>query len=143
VGESPALIAHLDLPATFAALTGTAIPAGACPDSVNVLPALLGKSDQGRDQFIAHVGGTKGPLALRDGQWKFIQPGGGNYGKAAKGGETKPNPKGLLFNLAIDPTEQNNLADQLPDKVKEFSEILTKARPFTPNPNPAPKAQGQ
>jgi arylsulfatase A-like enzyme len=125
---SPALIAHLDMPATFATLTGTALPKDGCLDSVNVLPALLGESQKGREQFIAHTGGIKGPLTVRDGNWKFIQPGGGNYGKAAKGGETKPSPKGLLYNLASDPAEQNNLAEQLPDRVKELSELIQKTR---------------
>ncbi|MFM9117399.1 MAG: sulfatase family protein, partial [Planctomycetota bacterium] len=69
---SPALIAHLDFPATLAALTGTPVPAGACRDSVNVLPALLGKSQQGRTHFVAHVGGMRGPFGLRSGAWKYI-----------------------------------------------------------------------
>lgn len=143
VGESAALIAHLDLPATFAALTGTAVPEGAYRDSVNVLPALLGESDKGRDRFIAHTGGTRGPLMIRQGDWKFIQPGGGNYGQAARGGETKPTPKGMLFNLGNDLAEKNNLVEQHPDKAKELGDILTKERPFVANPKPGPKAPKQ
>ena len=54
-----ALIALLDMPATFAALTGENPDDGA-RDSVNVLPALLGESKTGRDTFVAHNGGTKG-----------------------------------------------------------------------------------
>jgi arylsulfatase A-like enzyme len=129
--SSSALISHVDLPATFAALTGTPLPADACVDSFNILPALLGESDKAREEFIAHVGGTKGPLTVRQGQWKFIQPGGGGYGKAAQPGgpaQARPSPKGLLFHLAVDPAEQNNLAEQLPDKVKEMSDALVKAR---------------
>jgi arylsulfatase A-like enzyme len=143
--ESSALIAHLDMPATFAALTGVGLPAGACRDSINVLPALLGESDKGRSEFIAHNGGTKGPLMIRQGQWKFIQPGGGNYGAPAKPGEAPaasapksgeaaaapkpaPAPKGFLFNLAADPSEKNNLIEELPDKRKELAAALAKAR---------------
>ena len=62
---SAALIAHLDMPATLAALVGTAVPEGQCRDSVNVLPALLGESSHGRETFVAHSGGTRGPFALR------------------------------------------------------------------------------
>jgi arylsulfatase A-like enzyme len=126
--ESPALIAHLDMPATFAALTGVSLPNDGCLDSVNVLPALLGESQKGREEFIAHNGGTKGPLMVRKGNWKFIQPGGGNYGKAEKVGESKPTPKGLLFDLAIDPAEQDNLADELPHRAKELANLIEEAR---------------
>lgn len=126
--ESAALIAHVDMPASFCALTGAEMPQEGCLDSLNVLPALLGESHVGRTQFIAHVGGIKGPLAIREGNWKFIQPGAGQYGKAAQGNETKPAPKGLLYNLTTDPAEENNLAEQLPDRVHELSETIQKAR---------------
>ena len=59
--ESAALIAHLDMPATFAALTGAKIPAGACRDSVNVLPALLGETQ-------------RSPRNLRRAQWRHQRP---------------------------------------------------------------------
>ena len=131
--QSAALIAHLDLPATLAALTGVTIPEGSCRDGRNELPVLLGTSEQGRDQFIAHNGGIKGPLMIREGSWKFIQPGGGNYGKAvpAASDEARPvpaAPKGMLFNLATDPEEKTNLINEQPDKAKELAEHLAKAR---------------
>ena len=126
--ESAALIALLDMPATFCALTGVDVPKEGCRDSVNVLPALLGELPVGRTQFIAHVGGIRGPLAIRDGNWKYIQPGGGQYGKAAKGNEAKPAPKGLLYNLATDPAEQDNLAEQLPERVEQMQSAIQKAR---------------
>ena len=44
---SAALLAHLDMAASFAALVGETIPVGQCADSVNVLPALLGQSQTG------------------------------------------------------------------------------------------------
>jgi len=127
--QNSALIAHLDMPATFAALTGVTLPADAAPDSYNVLPALLGGSQKGRDHAIFHTGGTQGPLTLRMGAWKFIQPGRGGSGKA----KVNPNPKVLppwpqLYNLADDPAEQNDLAAKMPEKVKEFTEFLAKSR---------------
>ena len=42
-GVSDELICHVDMLATFAALTGQTLPADAGPDSFNVLPALLGE----------------------------------------------------------------------------------------------------
>jgi arylsulfatase A-like enzyme len=126
---SGALLALLDLPATFAALAGVTIPAGHCADSVNVLPALLGRSALGREHFVAHVGGTRGPFALLHGDWKYITPGSGGYGKAAKGenkGKAAAEPQ--LYNLASDLAEAKNLASTQPAKLKEMQELLAKIR---------------
>ncbi len=139
--ESTALIAHLDLPATFAALTGVPIPADACRDSVNVLPALLGRSATGREQFIAHVGGIQGPVAIRQGAWKYIQPGGGagGYGTNAPPA-ARPNPKGFLFNLADDLAEEKNLVETNPEKAAELQALLVKAGAPPPRTPQARKA---
>jgi arylsulfatase A-like enzyme len=69
-GVSDALVSLVDFPASFAALTGRKIPAGDAPDSVNVLPALLGDARNGRDKLVEHDGFRT--LAFRDGLWKFI-----------------------------------------------------------------------
>lgn len=116
---SSALIAHLDMPATLAALVGAQIPAGQCRDSVNILPALLGESAVGRADFVAHVGGTQGPFALRAGNWKFIAAGGAN-------GKAGPGPQ--LYDLAVDLAEQQNLADSQADKLNEMRALLSKIR---------------
>jgi len=129
---SAALMAHLDMPATFAALTGAKIPAGQCADSLNVLPALLGQSARGRENFVAHVGGIRGPFALISGDWKFISPGGGGYGKAAKGeakGKAAAPPQ--LYNLAADLAEEKNLATEQPERLKEMQALLTRIRDGT------------
>jgi arylsulfatase A-like enzyme len=128
--ESNALIALVDMPATFAALAETQLPPNAAPDSLNVLATILGyptfKAE--RDTFIAHNGGTQGPLAIRHGSWKYIQPGRGGYGKAAQGEERKPPAVAQLFNLAEDPSEQNNLAEKMPEKAKELAQLIQAAR---------------
>lgn len=126
--ESAALIAHIDMPATFAKLTGVKLPADAARDSIDVLPALLGETERGREQFISHVGGTKGPLAIRIGSWKYIQPGNGGYGKAAEGADGRPAPKGQLFNLADDLAEEKNLANSQPEKLKGLADAIAAAR---------------
>jgi arylsulfatase A-like enzyme len=133
--ESGALIAHLDMAASFAALTGASIPAGECADSVNVLPALLGNSKTGRSDFVAHNGGVQGPFTLRSGSWKYITPGGGaaGYGKAKA--KAKENPKkpgnqlpgvAQLFDLAADPAETLNLGADHPEKLQEMKALLAK-----------------
>jgi arylsulfatase A-like enzyme len=125
---SGALLAHLDMAATFAALVGVEVPAGQCLDSINVLPALLGKSTSGRTDFVAHVGGNQGPFALRSGNWKYISPGGGGYGKAAQGGNKKSASAPQLYDLEADPAEERNLTETQPDKLKEMQSVLVKIR---------------
>lgn len=93
--ESAALFAHVDMIATFAALTGQTLPAGAGPDAMNVLPALLAeKGGKARDELVLQNNGQI-PLALRSGQWKLIS-------SPAAGAE--------LYNLATDSAELKNLA---------------------------------
>ncbi len=131
---SAALLAHLDMAATFAAIAGVKIPEGQCADSVNVLPALLGKSPTGRTDFVAHNGGTKGPFALRAGSWKYILAGGGpGYGAREKPRNPNPNPtknptQPQLFNLADDLAEERNLAAEQPEKLKEMQALLARIR---------------
>jgi arylsulfatase A-like enzyme len=123
--ENKALIAHLDMPASFAALTGAKIPEGQCQDSVNVLPALLGTSDHGRNDFIAHNGGIKGPFGVRLGDWKLMTGGGNSYAKA---NNTKAPQKMQLYNLAEDLSETKNLSQEQPEKLAELKAFLAKAR---------------
>jgi arylsulfatase A-like enzyme len=131
--ESTALIAHLDMSATFAALTGVTVPADACRDSFNVLPALLGEKAEQlvRPHFVAHNGGTQGPFGLRAGDWKFIPAGfaGAGKNKAKEGKNEGKNPsQPQLYNLASDLAESKNLAAEQPEKLKEMQALLAKLR---------------
>jgi arylsulfatase A-like enzyme len=120
------LMAHLDFPATFAALVGVQIPAGQCRDSVNVLPALLGQGPSARKDFVAHNGGIKGPFGVRDGAWKYISPASGRNGPEGKDAPKKGAPKPQLYNLASDLAEEKNLATEQPEKLKEMQALLEK-----------------
>jgi len=127
--ESGALLAHLDMTATFAALTGVSLPAGAAPDSFNVLPALLGESKTGRPNFIAHNGGTDTPKAIRIGDWVLVQGGKGNYGgRAAQAGAGLDMSKGALFDLAHDVAQTKNLITENPAKADELRAFLAQAQ---------------
>lgn len=144
--QSGALLAHLDMPATFAAVAGVKIPDGQCTDSINVLPALLGQTAKSpRETFVAHNGGTKGPFALRVGDWKFLEPNANaGYGKAKAnpnaGAKNPPAPQ--LFNLATDLSETNNLAAAQPQKLAEMIAQLEKVRRAGPLPAEVPAAKG-
>ena len=134
--ECGELMAHVDLTATCAALTGQTLPAEAAVDSCNVLPALLGlpHDKPGRDSFIAHVGGTNSPKAIRQGPWKLIQAGGAreSYADANKGARlgkgAKTPPAPFLLNLTDDLSEMKNLAAEHPDKVKALQALFEQQR---------------
>ncbi len=122
-GESDKMVCTIDLPASMAALSGQALADDACPDSFNVLDALLGKDGaKGRDHLIQQP--NSGPtLALRMGDWKVL-----SYakGKRAKSGRYE------LYNLADDPGEETNLADEQPERLanmlKKLEEIKQASR---------------
>lgn len=70
-GVSDELACLIDLPATAAALVGVQLGADTAPDSFNLLPTLLGKTNPNpRDHLILMSG--KGDLAIRQGNWKYI-----------------------------------------------------------------------
>ena len=117
-GVSDALVGLVDLPASFAALAGQIIPAGDAPDSVNVLPALLGKSKTGRHKLVEHDGSRM--FAFRDGLWKWIEP-----DRAKK---PKYSPLGELYDLGRDLGETDNRNSENPDQGKKLSGELEEVR---------------
>jgi arylsulfatase A-like enzyme len=122
-GVSGALVSQVDLSATVASLVGQTLAPADAPDSFNVLPALLGQSPTGRPYIVEH----SGTLALRSGDWKFMQPG---QIRELLGPwkNTQIAAPGALFNLAEDVGETRDLAAQHPDKVKELESALSKIR---------------
>jgi arylsulfatase A-like enzyme len=118
-GVSAAPLSQVDLLASFAALAGRKLPDDSAPDSFNLLPALLGKSRQGRPHVVEHAAA----LSLIAGDWKVIQPHNGPR-RNQTGNEIGNDPAPQLFNLASDIAEQNNVAAQHPDKVKELLGML-------------------
>lgn len=112
-GESNALVSQIDLLSSLAGMTGQKLPEDAAPDSLDVLPALLGQAKQGRDHLVEHAGA----LSLIQGDWKAIE--------ARKGPKTNLTGNELgnsetpqLFNLADDIGEKNDLAAKHPERVK-------------------------
>jgi len=123
---SDALISQVDLTATLAALTGASLTSEAAPDSLNVLPALLGESRTGRQYLVEHARN----LALRKGTWKLIPAVEGAAGPAGRRPDddrpARPQPE--LYDLSADIGERTNVAAAHPDLVGEMTAALEKIR---------------
>jgi arylsulfatase A-like enzyme len=132
-GISDAIIGQVDLYASIAALIGQPMPDNAGQDGMNLLPVLLGDSEQGR-AFIIQEALTQ--IAVRKGNWKYIPPGSvterlGMMSDSPRHGwkETKVDEPGLLFHLSEDPEELNNLAAVYPERIKEMKAIIRNVAP--------------
>jgi arylsulfatase A-like enzyme len=132
---SRALVDHVDLLASLAALVGQDLPHDTAVDSFDMLAPLLGQTDHGRDHVVQDTKlmvtiGTKVAssgariLALRAGDWKLIR------GSAAPhefhGNAIGTSPRDQLYNLAQDPGERNDLAAKLPDRTRALAAWLDK-----------------
>ena len=117
----------VDLLATFAEITGATVPRDAGEDSFSLLPALLGQQPRPRPPVIALS--SRGVLSLREGSWKLIPAlGSGGFSVPATQRPVEGGPTGQLYDLAADPSEQNNLWQQKPDVVSRLSAELDRAR---------------
>jgi arylsulfatase A-like enzyme len=123
-GVSGALISQVDLLASFASLTGRKLAAADARDSFDVLPALTGRSKKGRDHIVEQAGG----LALRQGDWKYIEPRQGPKINANTNTELGNDPNPQLYDLSRDIGEKNNLAGRYPDRVQAMEAMLRKIR---------------
>ena len=138
-GVSDALVCQIDLMASFAALTGQKLAKQEGPDSVNVLPHLLGEKTEKplREHLIEQNNNGVG-LALRQGTWKYIpgnvlamkrSPKREKQNKSELGKNSNQQPvSGQLYNLATDLSETNNLAAANQDRMKEMSVALERIK---------------
>ncbi len=125
-GESTAVLCQMDLMATLGQLFPGEQEHPA--DSQQLLPALLGKTSQGRAEHVLNSMGQN--LALRSGEWKYIPPGAPlrrNLNGGAGSGGSAP-ATGALYNLKNDPEERNNVAEAHKDLCEKFRARLTELR---------------
>jgi len=119
---SPALISQVDFCANFASIFGITLRPGECLDSREYVAAILGKDDRGRLLLVEQ----SGTLALRDGDWKYIEPSTGPAVAKSTNIETGLSESAQLYDLESDLGERKNLAAQFPKKVAELKELLKK-----------------
>lgn len=115
-----------DIFATFKSILGEETEAEFGEDSYTLLTTLLQKKNDNAREIIVHHS-LDGMFSVRKGDWKL------NFGRGS-GGFTAPRrieisegePMGELYNLQLDPAEENNVYADHPEIVKEFSDLLEK-----------------
>lgn len=101
---------------TFCALAGYQSPQALKWDGQNIWPFLLGTAEPS-SQTVYTVGPNFRSSAIRDGNWKLIIHAATNEGAE----------RFELYDLANDPNEKKNLAEELPEKVNELRAKLNAA----------------
>mgnify|MGYP006283604497 CR=1 FL=1 len=120
--ESDALISQIDLFASLAALTEQQLEPQDAPDSMNMFATLTGRAETGREHLVQEAAGVR--LSLRNHQWKYIPPYEGAKFNATKGIETGRDIVPQLYDVKMDIGEQNNLAAENAQVVKEMQALL-------------------
>lgn len=112
---SDALVCQMDFLASFAALTGQEINPS---DSEDILDALLGTSDTGREQLLLGQGNI---TSFRAGDYVLIPPHKGRkiINKFVNI-ETGRSEQMQLYNLRLDRGQTNNLAAEMPEIVTKM-----------------------
>lgn len=130
---SQAMVSHVDLLASIAALVGQPLPRDSAVDSLDLLPVLLGHSENGRDHVVQDtklmvtIGTTVASsgariLALRHGDWKLIRASVEPH--EFHGNQIGTLPRHQLYNLARDPGERTDLAAKNPRRVGQMAAML-------------------
>ena len=133
---SDRFVSLVDFFATFAELLGETVPEIQGVDSRSFADVLTrrGANDQPRrSQIIGHS--MLGHFTIRSGDWKLILsdgPGGFDINLSSPhkyaDGETIARVDWRLFNLAKDPQEQNNVAEENPQVVERLYQQLRKVQ---------------
>lgn len=123
---SDALVSHIDYFSSLASLIDANLPKGAAPDSRNKLSTWLGKNDDSREWIVEMAANRS--LSVRTKEWKYTEPSDGNPVAWGTGIETGYNRKPQLFNLKESVYESQNMAEQKPEIVYEFQDMLKRIR---------------
>lgn len=110
------IAAFWDIFPTLAELTGQNVPSGI--DGISILPTLTGKGEQKQHEYLYwefEEGGGK--QAVRVGDWKLIKLDINNPEKT----------RYELYNIAADPGELSNVADQYPGLVDRYARYIDSA----------------
>ena len=113
-GKSNAIISQVDWLSSLSTITDSIITN---LDSENHMDLLLGKVKEGRSDVVLEATSR---TAYRRGDWVLIPPYPGPKMFMTKGIETGNGEKFQLYNLVDDASQQNNLAEKMPEKRDEM-----------------------
>ncbi len=129
---SDAVVGAIDLYSTILAALGLDAPRGHVVDGVSLLPVLRQTGTLDREAYFTWFPHLIPAVSVRRGDWKLIR-------------RFEPHPEypavRALYNLKDDLGETTNLADQMPEKVKELDALIDgfirETGALAPRPNPA------
>jgi len=128
--KSSATICLTDFMATCSDILGMQLQNTVTQDSYSLLPLLTPskKTNYQRTSTIHHS--IDGYFAIRKGDWKLaICSGSGGWSAPTENQATKNNlPTVQLYNLKVDPSEQNNVHNKYPEIVRTLTEELEKIK---------------
>ena len=128
-GISDEMVCTIDFAASFASLTGVELPNEACPDSFDIMDALLGKKGaKGRRHLIQQDNGKGGNYGFRAGKWKLQRHDSKRKRNVVvtKKLANSPAPRFALFDLSQDELEENNIANAHPKVLERMKHRLQK-----------------
>jgi arylsulfatase A-like enzyme len=112
--------AHIDIVPTLIGACGVPHPENLDLDGINLMPFWKGEESSWPNRllyFQAHRGDVPEPgraCAIRSQRYKLVQPEGWDPGPGPE------NPKWMLFDMVLDPGEQNDISHLQPERVKEM-----------------------
>jgi arylsulfatase A-like enzyme len=117
--ECQALASTIDLLPTIAAITKTTLPADRSIDGLDIGPLIKGSANAVRENFLYYnLGGRL--EGFREGDWKLLIV----ANDPKKSGQSSAPPQIMLFNLADDIGEKNNLASAKPELVETLRQKM-------------------
>ena len=130
---STEVISQVDIMATLAAITQSALPKNSASDSYDISPILFNQKYLSPLREATVQNTKKDTYALRQGKWLFINKKSGQHTKAPKSYNQQHGYKSfqtgpLLFDLAADPGQRTNLHAKYPEKVTAMEQLLNKYR---------------
>ncbi len=120
--DSGALVSQVDLAGSFAKMLGVNLGEGECVDSFDMLDALLGKTDTGRDDYMfesvnkAHI--------LRQGKWAYLEPSEGPWRSMQVGHELGNSLDQQLYNMYYDIGQTDDIADNFQEIANAMQERI-------------------
>jgi len=120
---SDVLFSQVDIFGSLASILDVELESNEAIDSRDLSGLISGREDAGRQVMVEE----SSTLALRKGKWKYIRPYEGksvNWIEKGKNIASGLSKKPQLYDLSVDLTEQNNVAEDNMDRVKEMEEQL-------------------